>query len=261
MTRLSAAAALFLLAVVPGTAQSISAGGIIDGAGFVVGQPVAAGSVVSIFGTGLATSLQAGDTIPLSNVIGNTSVTFNGISAPLYFVSGGQVNAQVPWNVLPSGELTGTANVVVSVNGVASAPQSVAIGQFSPNLFAAGGFAIAINPDGTLAAPVNSIPGLPTRPARAGEALLLLANGLGAVNPEIQSGHPGLPVRNTTTTPEVLFGGVPATPGFSGLSPEFPGINQINVVVPSGITGSAVPLQLRMGGVTSSDQVIIAIAP
>src|SRR6185295_11883433 len=67
---------------------AISTGGVLDGAGFVVGQAVAPGSLVSIFGTGLATSLLQGDTVPLSTSIGGTSVTMNGIPAPLYFVSG-----------------------------------------------------------------------------------------------------------------------------------------------------------------------------
>jgi uncharacterized protein (TIGR03437 family) len=62
--------------------------------------------------------------------------------------------------------------------------------------------------------------------------------------------------------PVVLIGGVQAQVAFSGLSPEFPGVNQINVVVPQGVTpGNAVPLQLQVGGITSTDQVTIAISP
>jgi uncharacterized protein (TIGR03437 family) len=264
MRRLSFLSALFVacLVAVPVFAQpQIFAGGVLDGAGFVKGQAVASGSLVSIFGTGLAGSLLQGDTIPLSTNIGGTRVTMNGIAAPLYFVSDGQVNAQVPWDVLPQGTASGTANVVVSLNGVNSVAQSVNIGQFSPNIFVAGSFAIAITPDGLLSAPAGAIPGLTTRPARAGETLILYANGLGPVTPAIASGAPGNPLRNTTTVPVVLFGGIAVTPAFSGLTPQFPGVNQINVVVPSGITGNAVPLQLRSGGITSSDKVVIAVGP
>jgi uncharacterized protein (TIGR03437 family) len=211
----------------------ISAGGVLDGAGFVVGQAVAPGSLVSIFGTGLATSLLQGDTIPLSTNIGGTTVTMNGIAAPLYFVSAGQVNAQVPWDVLPQGSATGTANVIVSRNGVNSVASAVNVAQFSPNVFAAGQFAIAITTDGLLAAPAGAIPGLVTRPARVGETLVVYANGLGPVTPSIANGAPGNPLRNTVTMPQVLFGGVAATPVFSGLTPQFPGVNQINVTVPA----------------------------
>ncbi len=63
------------------------------------------------------------------------------------------------------------------------------------------------------------------------------------------------------SVPTILFGGVAVTPAFSGLTPQFPGVNQINVVVPAGITGNAVPLQIRQGGLTSSDKVVIAIQP
>jgi uncharacterized protein (TIGR03437 family) len=253
---------VWCLAAIPLLAQpQISTGGILDGAGFVVGQAVAPGSLVSIFGSGLATSLLQGDTIPLSTNIGGTSVTMNGIAAPLYFVSGGQVNAQVPWNVLPSGASSGTANVVVTLNGVTSPAQTVGIGQFSPNVFAAGNFAIAITSDGLLAAPAGAIPGLTTRPARVGETLVVYANGLGPVTEPIANGAPGNPLRFTATVPQILFGGVVATPAFSGLTPQFPGVNQINVVVPSGVSGNAVPLQVRVGGLTSSNKVVIAVGP
>jgi uncharacterized protein (TIGR03437 family) len=244
---------------------AISSGGVLDGAGFVVGQAVAPGSLVSIFGTGLATSLLQGDTVPLSTNIGGTSVTMNGIPAPLYFVSTGQVNAQVPWDVLPAGSTSGTTDVVVSLNGVTSISSAVNVGQFSPNLFAttvaAGTFAIAINPDGLLAAPAGAIPGLTTRPAKAGEVLILYANGLGPVDVPVSNGAPGNPLRTNTSVPTVLFGGVAVTPAFSGLTPQFPGVNQINVVVPAGVTGNAVALQLRTGGITSSDKVVIAVGP
>ena len=260
MRRLPIFAAL-VTSVVAFAQPQISTGGVLDGAGFVVGQAVAPGSLVSIFGTGLATSLLQGDTVPLSTNIGGTSVTMNGIPAPLYFVSAGQVNAQVPWNVLPQGSTTGTANVVVSLNGTNSVASTVNVGQFSPNVFAAGQYAIAITSDGLLAAPAGAIPGLTTRPARVGETLVVYANGLGPVTPTISNGAPGNPLRNTVNAPQVLFGGVASTPAFSGLTPQFPGVNQINVAVPAGVSGNAVPLQLRLGGITSSDKVVIAVGP
>jgi uncharacterized protein (TIGR03437 family) len=259
MKRLAILSALLSAAAI--AQPVISSGGVLDGAGFVVGQAVAPGSLVSIFGSGLATSLLQGDTVPLSTTIGSTRVTMNGIPAPLYFVSGGQINAQVPWDVLAQGQTSGTANVVVSLNNVNSLAQTVNIGQFSPNVFAAQGFAIAINPSAQLSAPAGAIAGLTTRPARPGETLVVYANGLGPVTPTIANGAPGNPLRNTVTVPTILFGGIAVTPAFSGLTPQFPGVNQINVVVPNGITGNAVPLQIRVGGITSSDKVVIAIQP
>jgi len=67
-------------------------------------------------------------------------------------------------------------------------------------------------------------------------------------------------LRSTNTSPQVPIGGVPAQVLFSGLSPQFVGVNQINVVVPQGTaTGDAVPLQIQIGGITTSDKVTIAL--
>jgi uncharacterized protein (TIGR03437 family) len=57
-----------------------------------------------------------------------------------------------------------------------------------------------------------------------------------------------------------MVGGVPAQVAFSGLSPQFVGVYQVNVVMPSGVSGgSAVPLQLMIGGVTSADTLTLAL--
>jgi uncharacterized protein (TIGR03437 family) len=48
---------------------------------------------------------------------------------------------------------------------------------------------------------------------------------------------------------------------FSGLSPQFPGINQLNVVISSGTpTGNAVTLQLQIDGTVSSNIGTIAVS-
>jgi len=187
----------------------------------------------------------------------------NGIDAPLNGVfhtdNGDQINAQLPWNAQ-----AGAAQVVVTRNNVASAPQSFTIGNFSPGIFSTQfgtGQAIAINSDGSLAAPAGSIAGLATHPAKAGDVIVILATGLGAVTPAVNNGAnttDGL--RTTTTMPTVMIGGVSATVQFSGLSPQFVGVNQVNVVVPAGVTpGNAVPIQIAVGGLTTTNQVTIAI--
>ncbi|MFM8393552.1 MAG: hypothetical protein ACKOB4_06460, partial [Acidobacteriota bacterium] len=54
-----------------------------------VGQqsPLAPGSIVAAFGTQLATGVQAASTQPLPTTLLTTSVTVNGVTAPLFFVS------------------------------------------------------------------------------------------------------------------------------------------------------------------------------
>jgi uncharacterized protein (TIGR03437 family) len=65
---------------------------------------------------------------------------------------------------------------------------------------------------------------------------------------------------STVATPTVTFGGVAGDVMFSGLAPQFVGVNQLNVQVPTGVTaGSAVPLQIQVNGFTSTNQVVVAI--
>ena len=251
------------MAALQAQTPAIVPGGALNGASFTKGQGVAGGSLVSIFGTELAGGLTQNDTVPLSTALSNVSVTFNNVPAGLYFVSPTQINAQVPWDVLPAGVSSGSVNVVVTRNGTASPPEPVSILPAAPGIFYlpdAGGWAIAINSDGSLAAPLNSIPGIATHPANAGDGLAILATGLGAVDSPIADGANSLDkLRNTVVKPVVLVAGVSAPVAFSGLSPQFPGVNQVNFSVPSGIAAGTVPLQLQAGGITTTDAVKIAL--
>lgn len=233
----------------------VSAGGVVNAASFT--SPASPGSLVSIFGTDLAPANASASAIPLPLSLAGVSVQFNGITAPLLFVSAQQINAQIPWEVSASGSVS----VAVNNNGALSNPQTVAIGSISPGVFALAGHAVAIHQDGSLAAPLGAIAGFASRPASAGEALSVLATGLGQVSPPGVTGNNSLDTQRTTaTTPVVLIGGVSAQVAFSGLSPQFVGVDQINVVVPTDVpSGSAIPLQIESGGLTSTAEAAIAI--
>ena len=241
---------------------AVTSGGISNAANGLT--PVTPGALVSIYGSNLASDLAVSDTIPLSTTLNGVSVTFNGVQAPLLFVSGGQINAQLPWNVLSSGT-AGTANVVVTNAGKPSTSFPVTVGPFSPGIFAINNMAVAINPDGSVAAPAGAIPGINTHPAKAGDpgGLVILCTGLGAVTPPVANGNnanDGV-LHTATTMPTVLLGGsMPAPVAFAGLSPQFVGVNQINIAVPANApTGNAVSLQIQVGGATSAANVTIAI--
>ncbi len=183
----------------------------------------------------------------------------NGIPAPLQFVAGGQINAQAPWELMP-----GQATVVVTRAGVASAPTAAVVGLYSPALygFDLGTQAIAINPDGTFTAPPGLIPGATSHPATVNDTLVFYASGLGPVDqaPPPDGAPSSDTLRRTSAPLAVMMGGVPAIVNFAGLSPQFSGVYQVNVVVPSGYSpGSAVPVQLQIGGVTSADTLTIAL--
>ncbi len=239
-------------------------GGVINGASYVPGQPVAPGSLVAIYGSNLSTATVPGDTVPLSMAINNTSVTFNGIQAPLLFVSGGQINAQMPWETLSANATTGTVNVVVMNGSTSSAPIAVQLQPIAPGIYSiptGAGYAVAVNnADSSLAAPAGAIPGVFSHPANVGDAIILYANGLGPLDtPDADGAASGDQVRHTVTTPTLLLGGVQANVFFSGLAPQFPGVNQVNFFVPQVSAGNSIPLQLQAGGITTTDQVVMAV--
>jgi uncharacterized protein (TIGR03437 family) len=64
---------------------------------------------------------------------------------------------------------------------------------------------------------------------------------------------PANPPAQTINTPIVAIGGAKARVLFSGLAPGLVGAYQVNVEVPSdSAVGSAVPLSISIGGITSN---------
>jgi uncharacterized protein (TIGR03437 family) len=241
----------------------VTTGGVVNGASFVSGQPITGGSLVSIFGSNFASAIAGADSIPLSTSLGGVTVRFvNGDTstpAPLLFVNSTQINAQVPWNLVPGG-VSQNVTVIVTTAAGSSAPATVAIGPFSPGIFSIGSLAAAQNVDGTLAQPPGSIPGRDTHPAKVGDTIIIYATGLGAVDSSIADGDIPQKLTNTRTIPLVLIGGVQAHVDFSGLSPQFVGVNQLNVVVPNTAPGNSVPLQIQVGGINSPSSITMAVS-
>lgn len=277
-------AAILTLAGAAAFAQApvIATGGVLNGASFdKTGQPVAPGSLVSIFGTNLSAATASASSVPISTNLSSVTVTFNNVAAPLAFASSGQINAQVPWEILPliAPGTTGTTQipVIVTRNGVASAPLNVSVGPSAPGIFTfPGGVGQAVaygNSDGAIAAP-GTATGLPAtaHPAKIGDpqTLVILATGLGAVANTVADGDvPSVITSSTLVTPTVLVGGVPAQVVFSGMVGRdatgkaygFVGVYQINIVIAAGTpTGDAVSLQISMNGITSRPDVTIAVS-
>jgi uncharacterized protein (TIGR03437 family) len=254
---------LLFAAAAFGQTPVVSSGGVLNSASFDKTTPVAPGSLITIFGSNLASTTASADSVPLSTDLNGVSVTVNGVSAPIHDISHqaafDQLNVQ-----LPAATLSGTAQMIVTNNHQSSVSTPFQVGPFSPGVFTTPpgvGQAIAVNnADGSLAAPAGSIPGLNTHPAKAGDVLIVYANGLGSVTPTIKDGFASTDaVRNTDTKPVVLVGGMPVQVLFSGLS-TFVGVNQINIQLPPGTpTGSAVPIQIQVGGLTSTAKATIAV--
>jgi len=217
---------------------------IVNAASLAADQPVAPGSLVAILGMGLAHS------VPSSSV--GESVTFNGIPAPLVYISPQQINAQVPW------EVSGDVEVVVT-NGssLLSTPSfKISTASIAPGVYATNGQAFAFNSDGAIAGPAGSILGIPSHPAAAGDTLTVLANGLGPTTPSVPDG--GTSADAVVGSTPVFIGGVECGVPFAGLSPAQYGVNQLSVVVPAGVHG-IVPLQINAGGIITTPKVTIAV--
>ena len=249
----------------------VNAGGVLNSGSYTT-QGVAPGSIVSIFGTNLAGSTAGADSIPLSTALKDvTSVTFDNIPAGLYFVGPLQINAQLPFNVLPS-QSTGMVNIVVTRSNGTSAPQSVTVVPASPGIFTttANGLGQAFaydNTTGAIAAPTGvPIGSFAVAPIslKSGHALIIACTGLGSVTPHIDNNVAASDgtLRHTVLQPAVMIGGVKAQFVYSVLSPQFVSEYQIGVVPdPATPTGNAVPLQITIGNVTTTDKVTIAVAP
>jgi uncharacterized protein (TIGR03437 family) len=264
---------IFSLSVDLGPAvPAVNAGGVLNSGSYTT-QGVAPGSIVSIFGTNLAASTAAASTIPLPTMLSDvTSVMLNNIPAGLYFVSQNQINAQLPFNVLVSGQDSGTVNIVVTRSSGTSAPENVTVVPASPGIFTttANGLGQAFaydNTTGALAAPAGAAIGpFTTAPISVSSkhALIVACTGLGSVTPSIDNyvaASDGI-LRNTLLQPTVFIGGVQAQFVYSVLSPQFVSEYQIGVVPdPATPTGDAVSLQIQIGGVMTTDQVTIAVAP
>jgi uncharacterized protein (TIGR03437 family) len=248
--RVLALSSVFLIHLTLAAAQTplVNSGGVVDAASFKA--PVVPGSLVSIFGSNLASGAAYATAIPLPPTLGNVSVTFNNLPAPLLFVSPTQINAQLPWEIPTSGPVT----VVVTSGTTASAPQAVQVAAFAPGLFTVAGYPVAVNPDGSFAAPTGAIPGIASHPATPGDSLVLYGSGFGPVNPPATTGNNSLDtMRNAITTPVLTIAGISAPVTFAGLSPQFVGVYQINVTMPSSESpANAAPVQIETGGATGA---------
>ena len=242
-----------------GTGALINAGGILNAASYISGAPVAPGTIVSVYGTFLLNSPLIAPGAPWPTSLGGLSMEFGGATAaPLYYVSGGQVNLQVPWELAGKSQTTLTA----TINGQNSAAQTVNLAQFSPGIF-------SMNGQGTgQGAIVDALSGLLVNSSNAAIAgstyLSIYCTGLGPVSNQPASGaaSPSNPLAMTTATPTVMIGGVPAQVLFSGLAPGFVSEYQVNVQVPAGVAaGNATPVVILIGGATSNTVTITVVQP
>ncbi len=255
----------FAAASIFAQAPTIGVGAILPAATYTPeGLPssgVAQGSFFTIFGTNLGPAAGASPSsgAPIPTTLGGTTVnvTSGGATTPalLFFVSPFQVNA-----VMPSNVAVGAATVTVTAAGGTSAPAPVQVvtasfGTFTQNAIGTGP-ADAL--DYTQGYKLTTL----IQTAKPGDVELLFGTGLGAApgGDQITTGTGVGTVPATNMLPalqaagfKLYVGGVDVTSSvnYAGRS-GFVGEDQINFVIPQGVSGCYVPVAMVIGNVVSN---------
>jgi uncharacterized protein (TIGR03437 family) len=230
-------------------------------------QPgISPGAVVSIVGTNLSTPpitalYDCAGLYPTS--LGNSAVTFNGIVAPVLYVSTSRIDAVVPYAL--AGQQT--ANIVVTHNRGVSQAFSVPLLDTSPGIFTASG--------GGSGPPISNQDGTPNsvdNPARKGSVIQMWATGAGVWNRNPQDAsivlswvvdiiRSGEVILRPAAPVSLTIGGQAAEIRYAGPAPyEVSGKLQVNAVVPEGIGSGPQPVVLTIGANSNSQQqVTVAI--
>jgi len=235
-----------------------SAGGVVNNGTYASGEPLAQGDVAAVFGNQFLFDVpQFAKSVPLPNMLDGVQVLVNGEAAPLYYAASGQIDFEIPIDAA-----SGDGTVQVVRNGQAGNLVYVDINARVPRFISyLGSYAIMTTPQ-------NALTGIPSNPVKAGDTVVIYAIGLGPTSPPVMSGtaSPASPLAEVPGTTKVCFGTESpfyqapcATPLFTGLTPNFVGLYQINVTIPSGIPSGNNAMTLIEVDNISSTEVQLAV--
>jgi len=193
---------------------------------------LAPGMIASMYAQGgkFADDTVVASTATLPKVLGDIEVLVNETPAPLFFVSTGQINYQVPYST-PIGTPADITVIKKSTGQVLASSQANVVA-VSPGFFTSTangrGQISALNQDNTVNGPSN--------PESRGRVVQLYGTGLGLVSNQPADGAPAPsgPLAEGSK-PDVIINGR-QVPGadvlFSGLAPGFVGLWQLNFKIP-----------------------------
>lgn len=218
-------------------------GRVYPAASVVFPLSVAPGEFVAIYGTSLAGATATAATVDYPAQLSDTQVLVNGSPAPLYFVSGGQIDAVIPDNAAGLVKLT-----VKNASGTNSV--NVLVETAVPAIFTQNG-------GGTGAASaLNASTGnklvTGSNPLKAGDFVSLYLTGLGAT-----TRRDGLDWANQQ--PSVTVAGQPCAVSYAGRAPGFKGLDQINCQIPSGLTADSGAQIVVFSGSRGSNVATVAV--
>jgi uncharacterized protein (TIGR03437 family) len=229
---------------------------VVNAASFADGA-IAPGELVTIFGSNLGpaglTGYQANSPYAVTSSLAETQVLFNGVPAPLLYVSNSQIGAVAPYAL--AGQTT--AEVVVQHNGVLSGTLTIPVRDSAPGLFttaaSGSGAAAALNEDSSINSDSN--------PAAQGSIVVLYGTGAGQTNPAGVDGELAGKVLTQPLLPvSVTIDGKAATILYAGAAGgTVAGVIQVNVQLPPEIHSGTVPVVLAVGGAVSQPGVTISV--
>ena len=267
----SALLALALMAPAAVFAQpAINAGGVVNDASYALaGLPnssIAQGSIFIVFGSGWAgvtAQPVKASAFPLPTTAGLAGVTANvtdsaGKVTPVILIwvwNTGSTTAS--WSsalagILPSTVATGVANITVGYNNQTSNSASFNVVTSSVGIFAVNGMGDGpgIITDNSKTATPDTVLNPTGLVAKTGDKLTIWATGLGPVNFNETVPPSATFNMESTVNATVWFGNHQVTSSgikYAGRSNGYPGLDQINVVVPGGVSGCYVPVTVVVG--------------
>ena len=198
--------------------------------------------IVSIYGNRLAAGTESTTSAALPLQLSDSQVMLGGTPIPMYYASPSHINVVFPDNASGLARLgvhntsgTHTINVLV---------ESAAPSVFTQDSSGIGGAAVLKASNSTLATPDN--------PVRGGDYLELFLTGLGATTP-----LNGLEYANQR--PTVQISGQNCLVTYAGRAPGYPGLDQINCVVPSGLSSDDSAALIVTSGIRGSNIVTVAV--
>jgi uncharacterized protein (TIGR03437 family) len=211
-------------------------------------KPVAPGGLISIYGANMAPVNMATRELPLPTAIAESCLMVNGIPLPMLFVSGTQINGQLPFNV------DGNAVMSLHTPGGVSDNFNINILPAAPSVFRSA----SAGPVSGLATIVRADNGeliTPTNPIHYNDTIVIYATGLGRTSPAVDSGLPAPDdqLAWAVIPPSVTLGGKDLNVLYAGLVPGSVGLYQINATVPGGVQqGMEVPLVISQSGTSTT---------
>jgi len=241
---------------------SLTLNGTLNNLNPVLGDPLAPGMIAQVYGSSLAATSGSPNILPVPTLYNGTYALVGPYQAPLYFLSDGQLNIQIPTELAAPQQYP----IIVSVNNVLSVPNTVNIAVAAPGVLSYldgptpavqdGAHAIAQhNTDFSL---VNS-----SNPAKPSEYVTVYLVGMGATNPSIPSGAAAPssePLARAVVQPKVTVDGHVVSIVYAGLTPGLAGLYQITFQMPSSLSSNQVDLLVTQNG-RSANPTKLAAAP